>query len=404
MDTGARPRVRGCDPGDFLVERANSARARWNAARTLRRAPRLARSSQTLLIRAPLRPESRIDSRFLATALRSGTRGSSHSFDEGRLGRLAGIYAEDRSSSDRRDSSVPVPELREQQQRPRSDRSEPIKRSRLSRAGARSRTLRSREPSPSRSCAARILRAPLWHDPESVGRRGDDRRVSGKQIKLFLVDGTPGGLTTAEITNWTGHVLSARRSDLADLLKRDEAQRTGSTCCWVTTKPPSATPAATSARPTSWPTGCATTSVTRTSGIGVVVITSKDTNLTKSHGRYLESRLISLATQAGRVTLENGTARPSRRCPRRMPRTWTTSWPNSRSFCRCSASMRFGCVRPSRRRRHRAGEHRVTGLPARAGQARRRRPGTADRRRVHDAGRLDRGRRRGMASARPTAP
>ena len=28
--------------------------------------------------------------------------------------------------------------------------------------------------------------------------------MSGKQIKLFLIDGTPGGLTTAEITNWTG--------------------------------------------------------------------------------------------------------------------------------------------------------------------------------------------------------
>ncbi len=42
----------------------------------------------------------------------------------------------------------------------------------------------------------------------------------------------------------------------------------------------------------------------------VVVITSKDTNLTKSHGRYLESRLITLAAQAGRVTLENGTAPP----------------------------------------------------------------------------------------------
>lgn len=51
--------------------------------------------------------------------------------------------------------------------------------------------------------------------------------MSGKQIKLFLIDGTPGGLTTAEITNWTGHVLRARRSDLADLLNREEAQRTG---------------------------------------------------------------------------------------------------------------------------------------------------------------------------------
>ena len=52
-------------------------------------------------------------------------------------------------------------------------------------------------------------------------------RMTGKQIKLFLVDGTPGGLTTAEITNWTGHVLSASRSDIADLLSREEAQHTG---------------------------------------------------------------------------------------------------------------------------------------------------------------------------------
>jgi len=90
--------------------------------------------------------------------------------------------------------------------------------------------------------------------------------VSGKQIKLFLVDGTPGGLTTAEITNWTGHVLSARRSDLADLLKRDEAQHTGVYFLLVTMRPPWATPAATSARPTSPPNGFAINSATRTSG------------------------------------------------------------------------------------------------------------------------------------------
>lgn len=49
--------------------------------------------------------------------------------------------------------------------------------------------------------------------------------MSGKQLKLFLVDGTPGGLTTAEITNWTGHVLTASRSDAAELMRREEASR-----------------------------------------------------------------------------------------------------------------------------------------------------------------------------------
>lgn len=134
--------------------------------------------------------------------------------------------------------------------------------------------------------------------------------MSGKQLKLFLVDGTPGGLSTAEITNWTGHVLQAQRSDLADLLKRDETQRTGvylllgddeaavgETRCYIGEADVVADRLRHHHRDKDfWD--------------RVVVISSKDTNLTKSHGRYLESRLISLATQAGRVTLENGTAPP----------------------------------------------------------------------------------------------
>ncbi len=134
--------------------------------------------------------------------------------------------------------------------------------------------------------------------------------MSGKQIKLFLVDGTPGGLTTAEITNWTGHVLAARRSDLADLLKRDEAQRTGvylllgddeaaigDTRCYIGEADVVGERLRNHNR-----------DVSRDFWDRVVVVTSKDTNLTKSHGRYLESRLISLAAQANRVTLVNSTA------------------------------------------------------------------------------------------------
>ena len=41
-----------------------------------------------------------------------------------------------------------------------------------------------------------------------------------------------------------------------------------------------------------------------------VVVTSKDTNLMKSHGRYLEARLIALATKAARVSLKNSTKPP----------------------------------------------------------------------------------------------
>jgi hypothetical protein len=142
------------------------------------------------------------------------------------------------------------------------------------------------------------------------GLARQDRLVAGKQIKLFLVDGTAGGLTTAEITNWTGHVLTARRSDLADLLRRDEAKRTGvylllgddeaavgDTRCYIGEADVVADRLRYHERDKDY-------------WDRVVVVTSKDTNLTKSHGRYLESRLLSLAHQAGRVAIENGTTPP----------------------------------------------------------------------------------------------
>ena len=44
----------------------------------------------------------------------------------------------------------------------------------------------------------------------------------GKSVRLFLADGTPGGLLTAEIMNWTGHVLAGSRSGLQALLAREE--------------------------------------------------------------------------------------------------------------------------------------------------------------------------------------
>jgi len=140
---------------------------------------------------------------------------------------------------------------------------------------------------------------------------GENQSMIGKQIRLFLVDGTPGGLTTAEITNWTGHVLTGPRSDVGTLLQRDEARRTGvylllgddwevwgEARCYIGEADVVADRVRYHLRDKEfWD--------------RIVVITSKDANLTKSHGRYLESKLIELATKAGRSTLENGTAPPA---------------------------------------------------------------------------------------------
>lgn len=129
--------------------------------------------------------------------------------------------------------------------------------------------------------------------------------MAGRQVRLFLVDGTAGGLITAEIVNWTGHVLKGTRDKLAEIRARPEAQRTG---VYILL-------------------GEDTESGGRMAYIGqsddaakrlhqhetgkdfwtdVVVITSKDLNLTSAHVRYLEARLVRLAKAIGRVPLENG--------------------------------------------------------------------------------------------------
>jgi hypothetical protein len=135
----------------------------------------------------------------------------------------------------------------------------------------------------------------------------------GKQVRLFLVDGTPDGLLTAEIMNWTGHVVSAPRSDIAALLKRPETGRTGiyilvgddpgsvgGQMAYVGEGDDVSKRLYQHARPEDqggkdfWD--------------RAIVITSKDTNLTKAHARYLESRFISLGSQANRARLTNSTA------------------------------------------------------------------------------------------------
>lgn len=128
----------------------------------------------------------------------------------------------------------------------------------------------------------------------------------GRQVRLFLVDGTVGGPMTAEILNWTGHMLRVRRKDLARVKDRPEASRTG---VYVLFGPGD------NGRTRAY-IGEGDSVVKRLERHHVhkdfwedaVIITSKDMNLTKAHARYLESALIGLAERIGRVDLDNGNA------------------------------------------------------------------------------------------------
>jgi hypothetical protein len=136
----------------------------------------------------------------------------------------------------------------------------------------------------------------------------------GRSVRLYLVDGSPTGIITAEIMNWTGHALIAPRSQLADALQRVEAQRTG---IYFLTGDDPEQPSKTlvyvgegdsvvdrikahskDVQKDFWTRAC--------------IVTSKDTNLTKAHVRYLEGRFVQLIKVADRANVANGNE-PSRK-------------------------------------------------------------------------------------------
>ncbi|MCW2904961.1 MAG: endonuclease [Streptosporangiaceae bacterium] len=137
----------------------------------------------------------------------------------------------------------------------------------------------------------------------------------GKSVRLFLADGTPGGVLTAEIMKWTGHVLAAPRSDLAALLKRDETRRTG--IYILLGDDPDSFGGTLAYVGEGDDVGKRLYQHARAEDQGgkdfwerAIVLTSKDANLTKAHARYLESRFITLAREASRARLTNCTAPP----------------------------------------------------------------------------------------------
>lgn len=138
---------------------------------------------------------------------------------------------------------------------------------------------------------------------------------NGKSVRLFLAEGTPGGLLTAEIMNWTGHVTAAPRSDLAELLKRPEVSRTG--VYLLLGDDPDGLKSQVvyigegdDVRKRLYDHGRPEDQGGKDFWDRAIVLTSKDANLTKAHVRYLESRLIELAAEAQRARLTNGTNPP----------------------------------------------------------------------------------------------
>lgn len=140
--------------------------------------------------------------------------------------------------------------------------------------------------------------------------------TQGRSIRLFLVDGTPNGLLTAEIMNWTGHVLTGPRTKLSELVQRPECGRTGIYFLVGPDPDNSLRPLVYIGESDDVSTRLKQHNRPEVAGPGggkdfwerVCLITSKDQNLTKAHVKYLESLLIKNADDIGRCKLINGTA------------------------------------------------------------------------------------------------
>lgn len=134
--------------------------------------------------------------------------------------------------------------------------------------------------------------------------------MASATIKLFLPTGDAQGVRTAEISNWTGKALAAPRTEFDDLLAREELDKAG---VYILSGRDPETNA-----PRAY-IGEAEVIRERLKQhknkefwILVIVIISKDENLTKAHVRFLESRLLMEAATIGRFTLEQNQASGAR--------------------------------------------------------------------------------------------
>lgn len=138
----------------------------------------------------------------------------------------------------------------------------------------------------------------------------------GRSVRLYLAEGSATGILTAEIINWTGHVLSSPRTRLDVALKRNELSRTGVYLLHGESYEGDL--------PSVY-VGEGDSIMSRIKSHAqdpdkdfwdrFVAITSKDLNLTKAHVRYLEGKLIGLLLAAKKCRVVNRTQPDFERLP-----------------------------------------------------------------------------------------
>ena len=130
--------------------------------------------------------------------------------------------------------------------------------------------------------------------------------MTSATIRLFLPHGDARRLRVCEVSNWTGKALASPRTELEDLLAREETEtsgvyfllgvnaETGDSLAYIGEAEVIRDRLKQHKAKDFW--------------TSVVIFVSKDENLTKAHIRYLENRLLHEAKTVGRYALENSNA------------------------------------------------------------------------------------------------
>lgn len=137
--------------------------------------------------------------------------------------------------------------------------------------------------------------------------------MAGRSIELFLADGTPGGLITAEISGWTGKLIAAPRAKLNQLLAREEAKSNGvylllgedaeainSTWCYI-------------GRTENFADRLRNHQSTKSQWDRVVIISSLHNSFNEGHWGYMEAQLVQAAREAKRCSLDENKNNPQGR-------------------------------------------------------------------------------------------
>ncbi|MCH7740536.1 MAG: GIY-YIG nuclease family protein [Chloroflexi bacterium] len=131
--------------------------------------------------------------------------------------------------------------------------------------------------------------------------------VSGAVIQLLLVDGTPSGLTLVERLGWTGIGIACSKDRFLDSGDRKEFDESG-VYVLIGQDPNTGVDSIYIGEGDIVRDRLRSHVRTKDFWERLIAFTARDARLNKAHIRYLESRLIAIASEAKRSSLQNGNA------------------------------------------------------------------------------------------------